>query len=177
MTLLRKSLSAGAAITALGMSANASAAELIFDWDAAGGGRDLQFVLDSEPTPDSLGGNYFVIYDVIDLLTAEVLDQIEFFAVADGGGFAARDSSFLIIANATGDQLFTGAVGDPVFKTGTFQLAPYSTADTGGTLTISAITPAVPEPSTWAMMLLGLFMIGGVMRHRPKVRNVSVSYS
>lgn len=29
---------------------------------------------------------------------------------------------------------------------------------------------AVPEPSTWAMMLLGFGLIGGVMRARPKTR-------
>ena len=35
----------------------------------------------------------------------------------------------------------------------------------------------VPEPSTWAMMLLGFFGIGLMLRRKPKVRNVTVAYT
>ena len=48
-------------------------------------------------------------------------------------------------------------------RTGTF-----ATID-GSTVTITAfeaIGPAVPEPATWAMMIAGFGMIGGVMRRR-----------
>lgn len=34
----------------------------------------------------------------------------------------------------------------------------------------SDVAAAVPEPSTWAMMLLGFGLIGGAMRARPKTR-------
>ena len=37
-------------------------------------------------------------------------------------------------------------------------------------------TAAVPEPATWLMMILGLGLIGGAMRRRPK-QTVSVSYA
>ena len=30
------------------------------------------------------------------------------------------------------------------------------------------LVPAVPEPSTWMMLLLGFFMLGSVLRHRNK---------
>lgn len=36
---------------------------------------------------------------------------------------------------------------------------------------------AVPEPSTWAMMLLGFFGIGGVMRRKAAVAATNVSYA
>ncbi|QGN56117.1 PEPxxWA-CTERM sorting domain-containing protein [Novosphingobium sp. Gsoil 351] len=36
-----------------------------------------------------------------------------------------------------------------------------------GAITVSA---AVPEPATWAMMLIGFGFIGGAMRSRGKVR-------
>lgn len=36
---------------------------------------------------------------------------------------------------------------------------------------------AVPEPATWAFMLLGFFAIGAMIRRRPSVNSVSVSYS
>lgn len=41
------------------------------------------------------------------------------------------------------------------------------------------ITPfsAIPEPATWAMMLLGLFAAGAALRRKRWVRSVSVSYS
>lgn len=35
---------------------------------------------------------------------------------------------------------------------------------------------AVPEPSTWAMMIAGFGMVGGALRRRPRVRNVSVRF-
>lgn len=38
------------------------------------------------------------------------------------------------------------------------------------------LTSAVPEPATWLMMILGLGLIGGAMRRRPK-QTVSVSYA
>ena len=42
---------------------------------------------------------------------------------------------------------------------------------------ISAPAPAVPEPGTWALMLLGFFGIGGMMRRRATVRNTAVNFA
>ncbi len=36
---------------------------------------------------------------------------------------------------------------------------------------------AVPEPSTWAMLLLGFGLVGGTMRAKRRKQNVSVSYA
>ncbi|MEO0871780.1 MAG: PEPxxWA-CTERM sorting domain-containing protein [Pseudomonadota bacterium] len=38
-------------------------------------------------------------------------------------------------------------------------------------------TAAIPEPATWALMLLGFFAAGAAMRRKPSVRSVSVRYS
>jgi PEP-CTERM motif len=58
-----------------------------------------------------------------------------------------------------GSQIYTGSESAPVFAPGTF-------VGTLGTLTITdAVTTAVPEPSTWAMMLLG-FLGLGLMTYR-----------
>ena len=48
-----------------------------------------------------------------------------------------------------------------------------TTTSTGGTTTTSSggtttPVPAVPEPGTWLTMLVGFFMIGGIIRRRPR---------
>lgn len=64
--------------------------------------------------------------------------------------------------------LFTGSVTNPTLLTsGTFQLANLA----GGgetTLTITAITASVPEPATWAMLILGFVGMVGWARVKRK---------
>ncbi|NTZ41509.1 PEP-CTERM sorting domain-containing protein, partial [Altererythrobacter sp. SALINAS58] len=38
-------------------------------------------------------------------------------------------------------------------------------------------TPAVPEPTTWAMMLLGFGFVGGVMRSVKRRQKMTFSYA
>ena len=40
-----------------------------------------------------------------------------------------------------------------------------------------SLTAAVPEPSTWAMLLIGFFGIGAILRTPRRKRNVAVSYA
>lgn len=52
----------------------------------------------------------------------------------------------------------------------------HSTGYTGGLLTPqTSITPGVPEPATWAMMLLGFAVVGAAMRKRRSTLRVSYS--
>ena len=53
-----------------------------------------------------------------------------------------------------------------------FQTAPQTTIT--ATTDISA---AVPEPATWAMMLLGFFAVGGAMRRRSQQTSVAYSFA
>jgi hypothetical protein len=66
------------------------------------------------------------------------------------GGF--EDSLGLV--NAAGDQVYSGPESSPVFAPGSFSAADIN--ENMGTLTFTA----VPEPSTWAMMLLGFAGLG-----------------
>lgn len=65
-----------------------------------------------------------------------------------------------------GGPIFTGPVSAPVFATGTFQLTNNFFPDQNSTLTISQVASAVPEPATWAMMLIGFGALGSAMRRR-----------
>jgi hypothetical protein len=38
----------------------------------------------------------------------------------------------------------------------------------GGTLTLASVGP-VPEPATWAMMIVGVGLIGSLARHRRRL--------
>jgi hypothetical protein len=57
-----------------------------------------------------------------------------------------------------GPQLFTGTLTAPIFSTGAFAMNSGN-----GTLTVTA---AIPEPSTWAMMIAGLAGLGALYRRR-----------
>jgi hypothetical protein len=67
-----------------------------------------------------------------------------------------------------GTQLYTGLESDPTFVIGVYSGLNWDTGFTD-TLTISADTSvaAVPEPSTWAMMILGFAGVG-FMAYRRK---------
>ena len=72
----------------------------------------------------------------------------------------------------SGPDLFTGPTSAPSFNIGTFQLS--SIASGPATLTISAVA-AVPEPSTWAMMVLGFAGVGFMAYRRKRTGNALTS--
>jgi hypothetical protein len=147
-------------------AAPASAQALFFELS---GSRTASFTLD-DSMPDSFTSSF-------------IGDQIFFNNVAGsfGGTDGTADISFgtnlvadLNIQSSNlgftqlsmpGD-LFTGPASNPTFNTGTFNLSGGFTAGPA-TLTITrADAGAVPEPGTWAMMLLGFGGMGVAMRRR-----------
>lgn len=159
--------------TAFG-SVSAHAQALTFELT---GSRTATFTLD-DSIPDSFN------------TSALIGDQIFFNAVAGtfGGSAGTGNISFgtnliadLNIQSAnlgftqlsTTSALFTGPASNPTFNLGTFNLSGGFTAGPA-VLTISqAAVAAVPEPGTWAMMLLGFGAVGFAVRRRRSTVTVS----
>ena len=56
-------------------------------------------------------------------------------------------------------------------------LSPFASAFVDANVSLVEVNGAVPEPATWAMMLLGFFGVGAAMRRKAAVRSTSVSYA
>lgn len=163
MNLLKKVLLTGALVASAGFSSAASAAQLLFTYtpttDTSGA---FSFKIDSSPTVIAFDSGSFLapITDATGRLEGQTSEF--FFTSAMGGLFN----------NLYGAQIFTGSTSAPTFITGTFNStfdSPNNT-DRAGIVTISAVTPAVPEPGTWLMMLVGFGAVGAALRRRPALR-------
>jgi hypothetical protein len=169
------------AATALGVgSPSPASAAYLF---TLSGDHSASFQLAASPAPvNSFAGdaNFFWLTNIAGTYqgVAGARDTY-FYTTAIGGGFGLKNTnnaSFTFVSD--GPQLFTGTNIAPTFTLGTFALVQFN-GPARYSLTISDLdaspTPpgAVPEPATWAMMLLGFGAIGFAMR-RQKAR---VSYA
>ena len=64
-----------------------------------------------------------------------------------------------------GPQLFTGTTQNPVFRIGSFDLSGGSSI----AISLAAAAGAVPEPTSWAMMILGMGAVGYTLRRKVRV--------
>ena len=181
---------AGAAVAAL-FTATAAQAELLdFDIRPIGDPQSFytfQFTLDTDRDPSFQVPNsvsrfapttitYTLPGSTTPITGTESNLGPSFFPTFNQGGV-----SILRIPIGNGDQrqvryfgpeLFTGSTTDPQFKLGSFDLAlqPKNVSTDVQTfdqrVTISLAASAVPEPSTWAMMICGFGLVGGAMRRR-----------
>jgi hypothetical protein len=127
--------------------ANAS----LLQYDVSGS-DNFSFVLDS----DMIGTDAttaFYLTNVPNTSAHPIFEILAFFDSDDGGGFVATpyfsDDPSVVYFNLFGPQLFLGSTAAPTLLTGSFSLSNGS--DISDMLTVTAI----PEPSTWAMMILG----------------------
>lgn len=139
------------------------------------------FEIPAAPSPDVVdpGDTYFVLNDVTyqqgGFSPCPCVGSVTFYASnpADpdfDGGLAIGEASY------TGAQLFTGPVSDPVLSPGTFDViyhGPSFYNGQPGTITISAVAGAVPEPLTWGMMVSGFALVGGALRRGRSVLPVA----
>lgn len=153
-----ESLEAGVQI--IGTSANGQAkVETVEDSSSV---SDIAFFLDD---PDALGFTEFEfnLFKSLDAgqsvtITAEYISGI------------TGDTIFEIFAlDGSGQNYFSGLATDGDYFTSiTIDASGIGAQDLRqvrlGGLVFETPTPAIPEPSTWAMLLIGFFGIGGVLR-------------
>ncbi|HMJ06002.1 MAG TPA: PEPxxWA-CTERM sorting domain-containing protein [Chthoniobacterales bacterium] len=158
-SILWRGLSALAFAATLPLATAAHADVYVFDLS---GPNTASFMLDSSPTPSSTTSSYFDLQNVAGTYNGSpaTFADIFFFTGSFDGGFAATGVNL----NLVGTQLFTGTLTNPTFKLGTFALCDCSFGTPNYSLSITS--GAVPEPATWAMMLIGFGAIGLTMRRR-----------
>ncbi len=144
--MLRTMVGAAFGVGAMVASASAGAVTLIATYsDSWYSGSWEQ---DSDPTPLSYGAEVTTIpiWDVTgDAVSPPYINYHPLNGVLDGG--------FDLF---TGTQIYTGPESAPVFSVGSYTGLGLPGLSTGGVLTFTA----VPEPSTWAMMLAGFVGLG-----------------
>ena len=166
---------ATAAVAALA-SAPASAATFLFTTT----GLTINFSLPDSPTPAfalagqgfrapstsaTVNGNPQTLFSITFLNTNYNLEP------GISGGFT-YDGNATNVFN--GAQLYSGTEANPTFLAGTYQLSQFQSG-TAGVLVISGVGGAVPEPATWALLILGFGLTGAAMRRRTS--SVAVSYA
>jgi hypothetical protein len=162
---------AAALLAGTAMATPAGAAPLFFDFVADNSLGSVSFALDTNPSPLLQLNESYVTFKPLPVKTSSGTynANIFFYTPFSAGGFDIFNSATnASIARVTGAQLFSGTNQAPIFSMGSYKLnglLPFS----GGTLTISAVNSAVPEPATWAMMILGMGAVGYAMRRRQKV--------
>ena len=81
-----------------------------------------------------------------------------------GGGFSGGGGgggAFALNTVGGGGSSFVNVAGmDPSFA--------FGVRNGDGLVSITEVNPAVPEPSTWAMMLAGFTVVGGMLLRRGK---------
>ena len=173
------------AITAILAASPVFAGPLHFDFHDALGSDSFSFDLASAtPTPDFSQPNYgtqFLVSGIVDgaldsfdvnFYNSNASGGLEADNLGSGGNFFFQNGfGQYNPVTMTYQQIYSGAENAPMFSPGEFILDsqdPATFESSGipeGVLTVSAIS-AAPEPSTWALMFMGVGALGLMLRRR-----------
>jgi hypothetical protein len=147
------------AVVASSMLAGPAAVAEVLDFNFVGAGSYLgigaSWTQPSNPTPIVYGLGSTTIGVTNGSSTLGPFLDVRFYGTSASGGFTPQ--TFPNVFGVFGPQLFTGTEAAPMFSTGTAMF------DGDGKLTVTA---AIPEPSTWAMMIAGLAGLGALSETR-----------
>lgn len=173
-----RKLVALAFVSTLGAVAPASAALLDFQLS---GSQQAMFQIDTDAVPNfsstnALTGNQVRFDNVsgtfggVSTSSASVSFGTNLIADLNINGTALGFTQL----SGNGPDLFTGNPADPVFTFGSFNLAnPFFGQN--DVLKVSAVIAAVPEPSTWAMMIIGFAGLGFAFYRRKNKMALNVA--
>lgn len=175
---MKKIVTALGALATLALSTSANAATF-YSYALTGAYTANWFIPVGAP-PFFLGPVSFGFADVQGTFpgtTTGYVSDIYFYDAANGGGLELVDhyapGGDVSTLNITGLTLYTGTLANPTMKTGIFDLVDYATGAQNYHLVVTLFTEtAVPEPASWAMLLVGFGALGGVLR----ARKYGVSY-
>ncbi len=168
-----KNIPLGIATALVAFASPAYAAPLLFTFSDM---NNSSFQLDSNPvsTPSSIFSFTTPVTNGKQNGASFDFGSVRFFSSISGGGVFSQFGA----PGGFGPQLFLGTAAMPIFSPGTFSFTDLFGKPNGNTLTISAVAVAgaVPEQTTWAMMLAGFGGIGFAMRRQFKVRT-AITYN
>jgi hypothetical protein len=148
------------AAATFGRSANA----VLLQYEV-GGPYNYSFTLDSTSvfTADPDFGGFFLTN--VANSSGSPFEYLYFIDLSNSGGIAAYHPDSTPYFDLTGQPLFSGSLDAPTLLTGSFSLISYGLDEPPVTV---LVTP-IPEPSTWAMMILGFAGVAFMAYRRRKV--------
>src|SRR4051794_13518659 len=154
---MRYAVSFATALAAVALIAGAPASATIVNFSVTGDDT-ASWSIDDSVAPDSYDADTFV-YTTDFTLNGTTTNNVGviFYDDAFSGGIYGDGFGFLSA------QLFSGPTSAPSFVLGTFGAVGFPDDSLSYTVTITA-DRGVPEPSTWAMMLLGFGAMGVSIR-------------
>ncbi|MFM6854352.1 MAG: FxDxF family PEP-CTERM protein [Sphingopyxis sp.] len=108
----------------------------------------------------SFGNNYLTIAQNVNFPTGSASSTVS-------GGTLATPAKFTISATPNPD---IRSIGPITLGAGTYSINVNGNSGPDGFYAGSLSLGAVPEPATWAFMILGFGLVGGAMRRRKSVR-------
>jgi PEP-CTERM motif len=147
----RLAISAGVAVAAL--LASSAQATTYLEATFASPDGSASWDQDFAPTPLAYANGVYTavgVWNYTDTLGG-MDPYVFYFSTAESGGWQDAAGDFA----PTGAQVYGGSEAAPVFSAGSY-------AEGDGTLTLTA----APEPSAWAMMLVGFGLVAAARRRR-----------
>jgi hypothetical protein len=161
---------AAASLVALGIGSEADASQVLFSFI---GPSIISFVIDKSPVPSFQTSDGFTLQGIPDIVNG-VSSSITHLSFTSSDPYSiGLDGNILLEDHPL--QFYNNGNYNPTFMVGQYSFNGQGNEDVYS-LAITDVAGAVPEPATWAMMLVGFGGVGFAMRRRSKVRT-TVSYA